>query len=40
MEWSTEVAVPQDVKGMYILLGVESKSPRNYSFYVIDISDK
>ena len=40
MEWSTEVAVPQDVKGTYILLGVESKSPRNYSFYVIDISDK
>jgi hypothetical protein len=40
MEWSTEVAVPQDVKGLYILLGVESKSPRNYSFYVLDISDK
>jgi len=40
MEWSTEVAVPQDVKGVYILLGVESKSPRNYSFYVLDISDK
>jgi hypothetical protein len=40
MEWSTEVAVPQDVKGTYILLGVESKSPRNYSFYVLDISDK
>jgi hypothetical protein len=40
MEWSTEVAAPSDVNGMYILLGVESKSPRNYSFYVIDISDK
>jgi hypothetical protein len=40
MEWSTEVAVPQDVTGTYILLGVESKSPRNYSFYVLDISDK
>lgn len=40
MEWSTEVAVPQDVKGFYILLGVESKSPRNYVFYVLDISDK
>ena len=40
MEWSTEVAVPSDVKGLYILLGVESKSPRNYAFYVIDISDK
>ena len=40
MEWSTEVAVPQDVKGFYILLGVESKSQRKYVFYVVDISDK
>lgn len=40
MEWSTEVAVPQDVKGFYILLGVESKGPRKYVFYVLDISDK
>jgi len=40
MEWSTEVVAPKDVKGFYILLGVESKSPRNYVFYVIDISDK
>lgn len=40
MEWSTEVVVPPDVKGLHILLGVESKSPRNYSFYVVDISDR
>jgi hypothetical protein len=40
MEWTTEVVVPQDVKGFYILLGVESKGPRNYVFYVLDISDK
>lgn len=40
MEWSTEVAVPQDAKGFYILLGVESKKPRTYVFYVLDISDK
>lgn len=40
MEWSTEVAVPPDVKGFYILLGVESKGPRKYVFYVLDISDK
>jgi hypothetical protein len=40
MEWTTEVLVPQDVKGFYILLGVESKGPRNYAFYVLDISDK
>jgi len=40
MEWTTEVAAPQDVKGFYILLGVESNGPRNYKFYVLDISDK
>ncbi|MBC7877190.1 MAG: hypothetical protein H7Y59_08485 [Anaerolineales bacterium] len=40
MEWSTEVAVPKDVKGFYMLLGVESKKPRTYVFYVLDISDK
>jgi hypothetical protein len=40
MEWSTEVAVPGDVKGFYILLGVESKKPRTYVFYVVDITDK
>jgi len=40
MEWSTEVAVPAEVKGCYILLGVESKGPRKYVFYVLDVSDK
>jgi hypothetical protein len=40
MQWSTEVAVPGDVTGFYILLGVESKKPRTYVFYVVDISDK
>lgn len=40
MEWSTEVAVPAEVSGCYILLGVESKGPRKYVFYVVDISDK
>jgi hypothetical protein len=40
MEWATEVVVPQDVNWFYILLGVESKGPRNYAFYVLDISDK
>jgi hypothetical protein len=40
MEWSTEVAVPKDGTGFYILLGVESKKPRTYVFYVIDITDK
>ena len=40
MECPTEVAVPQDVKGFYVLLGVESKGARNYVFYVLDISGK
>ncbi len=40
MEWTTEVVVPQDGKGFYILLSVESKKPRTYLNYVIDISDK
>ena len=40
MEWTTEVAVPQDVKGFYILLSVESKKPRTYVNYALDISDK
>jgi len=39
-EWTTEVAVPQDVKGFYILLSVESNKPRTYVSYVLDISDK
>ncbi|OGO42028.1 MAG: hypothetical protein A2W36_00565 [Chloroflexi bacterium RBG_16_58_14] len=40
VEWTTEVAVPQDVGGLYILLGVESEKPRTYLFYVLDITDK
>jgi hypothetical protein len=40
MEWSTSVAVPTEVNGLYILLSVESKKPRTYANYVVDISDK
>lgn len=40
MEWTTEVAVPKEVKGFYILLSVESKKPRTYINYAVDISDK
>lgn len=40
MEWTTDVAIPQDVKGCYILLSVESKKPRTYVNYVLDISDQ
>ncbi|CAG1011449.1 hypothetical protein ANAEL_04183 [Anaerolineales bacterium] len=39
-EWTTEVAVPEDVKGFYIMLSVESKKPRTYVNYALDISDK
>jgi hypothetical protein len=40
MEWTTEVVVPEDVEGFYILLAVESKGPRKYIFHVLDISDQ
>lgn len=40
MEWTTEVTAPKDVKGFYILLSVESKKPRTYVNYAVDISDK
>lgn len=40
VEWTTEAIVPQNEKGFYMLLGVESNKPRTYVFYVLDISDK
>lgn len=40
VEWTTEVAVPEDVSGLYILLSVESKKPRTYTNYAIDITGK
>ncbi|HSL44183.1 MAG TPA: hypothetical protein VK897_12175 [Anaerolineales bacterium] len=40
VEWTTEVSVPQDVKNLYILLSVESKKPRTYVNYALDIPDK
>lgn len=39
-EWQTEVAVPADSSGYYILLSVESKKPRTYLNYVLDIHEK
>jgi len=39
-EWTTEVAVPKDVKGLYILLSVESGKQRLYANYAVDITDK
>lgn len=39
-EWATEVAVPQDVKGLYIMLSAESGKQRLYANYAIDITDQ
>ncbi len=38
--WTTEVSVPADVNGCYILLSVESKKPRTYVNYALDITGK
>lgn len=39
-EWTTEVAVPKDVNGLYMLLSVESKKQRLFTNYAVDITDK
>ena len=39
-EWTTEVAVPKDVKGFCIMLSVESKKQRLFTNYAVDITDK
>lgn len=39
-EWTTETAVPQDAKGLYILLSVESKKQRLFVNYAVDITDR
>ncbi len=39
-QWTTDVAVPQDVSGFYILLSVESNKPRTYINYLVDIREK
>jgi len=39
-EWTTEVAVPQDVKGFYIMLSVETGKARLFSYYAVDVADK
>jgi hypothetical protein len=40
VEWTTEVAVPEEISGLYILLSVESKKPRTYLNYLLDITDR
>ena len=39
LEWTTEVAVPKSIKGLYILLSVESNKPRTYLSYAVDITE-
>jgi len=39
-EWKTDVTVPNTVKGLYIMVGVESKQERYFVSHVIDITDK
>ena len=39
-DWTTEVAVPKDVTGLYILASVESKQQKNFVSHAIDITDK
>jgi hypothetical protein len=38
--WTTEVSVPQEVKGLYILLSVETGKARLFANYAIDITDQ
>ena len=40
VEWTTKVAVPPEVTGLYLLSSVESKNMRLYVNYAIDITDK
>ena len=39
-EQTTEVAVPAEVKGFFILLSVEAEQARNFVHHAIDISDR
>ena len=38
-EWTTTVAVPADVQGLFALPGVESKQQKNYVSHAIDLTD-
>jgi hypothetical protein len=39
-EWTTDVAVPKAVSGLYMLLSVESKKQRLFTNYALDLTDK
>lgn len=40
VQWTTEVSVPEDLHDLYILLSVESKKPRTYLNYALDITGR
>jgi hypothetical protein len=39
-EWTTTVAVPNDVKGLYVLVSVETRQSKYFVSHVVDITDK
>jgi hypothetical protein len=39
-EWTTNVAVPNNVSGLYVLVSVETRQSKYFVNHVIDISDK
>jgi hypothetical protein len=39
-EWTTETVVPQDVKGLYLVLSVESGKARLFANYAVDVTDR
>jgi hypothetical protein len=39
-EWTTAVAVPKNVTGLYVLVGVETRQSKYFVSHVIDITDK
>jgi hypothetical protein len=39
-DWTTELAVPADDSGLYLLVSVEAKAQKNFVSHAIDITDK
>jgi len=39
-EWTTAVAIPKDVTGLYVLVSVETRQSKYFVSHVIDITDK
>jgi hypothetical protein len=39
-EWTTKVAVPKDVNGLYVLVSVETRQSKYFVSHVVDITDK